>query len=245
MSLLYSQVDGARRSPPSPLRSPLPAPAPARVGVRRPLVHVPVACAVGAEVRDRRPRPRRHPAEARSLTRQRSWASPASARSSCSSCAGSSSACRARSSTTSGTISSRRLQQMPLAYYQARRTGDLMSRATNDLNAVRTMIGPAVMYSASTVLVFAVAIVLMCVDRRAADADRAAAAAAGVDQRQVLRQRDPPAVRGDPGAARRPERGRAGNARRRPRRARLQPGAARDRALPRAPIASTCAATGC
>ena len=33
-----------------------------------------------------------------------------------------------------------RLQLMPLAYYQARRTGDLMSRATNDLNAVRTMI---------------------------------------------------------------------------------------------------------
>src|SRR3954469_16299528 len=54
-----------------------------------------------------------------------------------------------------------RLQQMPLAYYQARRTGDLMSRATNDLNAVRTMIGPAVMYSASTVLVFVVAIILM------------------------------------------------------------------------------------
>jgi ATP-binding cassette subfamily B protein len=36
-----------------------------------------------------------------------------------------------------------------------------MSRATNDLNAVRTMIGPALMYSASTVLVFAVAIALM------------------------------------------------------------------------------------
>ena len=54
-----------------------------------------------------------------------------------------------------------RLQQMPLAYYQARRTGDLMSRATNDLNAVRMMIGPAIMYSASTILVFAVAIVLM------------------------------------------------------------------------------------
>ena len=54
-----------------------------------------------------------------------------------------------------------RLQQMPMGYYQARRTGDLMSRATNDLNAVRMMIGPAVMYSASTILVFAVAIVLM------------------------------------------------------------------------------------
>ena len=54
-----------------------------------------------------------------------------------------------------------RLQQMPLAYYQARRTGDLMSRATNDLNAVRTMIGPAVMYSANTIIVFVVAIILM------------------------------------------------------------------------------------
>jgi ATP-binding cassette, subfamily B, multidrug efflux pump len=54
-----------------------------------------------------------------------------------------------------------RLQQMPLVYYQARRTGDLMSRATNDLNAVRMMIGPAVMYSANTILVFVVAIVLM------------------------------------------------------------------------------------
>src|SRR5262245_45639969 len=54
-----------------------------------------------------------------------------------------------------------RLQLMPVGYYQARRTGDLMSRATNDLNAVRMMIGPAVMYSANTVLVFIVAILLM------------------------------------------------------------------------------------
>jgi ATP-binding cassette subfamily B protein len=50
---------------------------------------------------------------------------------------------------------------MPLAYYQSRRTGDLMSRATNDLNAVRMMVGPAVMYSASTILTFVVAIILM------------------------------------------------------------------------------------
>src|SRR6478752_10115426 len=54
-----------------------------------------------------------------------------------------------------------RLEQQPLGYYQARRTGDLMSRATNDLNAVRMMIGPAIMYSANTVLVFIVAIGLM------------------------------------------------------------------------------------
>ena len=54
-----------------------------------------------------------------------------------------------------------RLQEMPIGYYHARRTGDLMSRATNDLNAVRMMIGPAVMYSANTILVFIVAIILM------------------------------------------------------------------------------------
>ena len=54
-----------------------------------------------------------------------------------------------------------RLELLPLGYYQARRTGDLMSRATNDLNAVRMMIGPAVMYTANTLLVFVVAIAVM------------------------------------------------------------------------------------
>jgi ATP-binding cassette subfamily B multidrug efflux pump len=54
-----------------------------------------------------------------------------------------------------------RLQLLPLGYYQARRTGDLMSRATNDLNAVRMMVGPAVMYTANTILVFIVAIAVM------------------------------------------------------------------------------------
>ena len=47
------------------------------------------------------------------------------------------------------------------AYFQKHRTGDLMSRATNDLNAVRMMIGPSVMYSADTVLRFVVAIAVM------------------------------------------------------------------------------------
>jgi ATP-binding cassette subfamily B protein len=54
-----------------------------------------------------------------------------------------------------------RLEQLSLGYYHSHRTGDLMSRATNDLNAVRMMIGPAIMYSANTVLVFVVAIILM------------------------------------------------------------------------------------
>jgi ATP-binding cassette subfamily B protein len=54
-----------------------------------------------------------------------------------------------------------RLQSLPAAYFQTHRTGDLMSRATNDLNAVRMMIGPAVMYSTSTLLVFVAALALM------------------------------------------------------------------------------------
>lgn len=53
------------------------------------------------------------------------------------------------------------LQTLPLAYFQSHRTGDLMSRATNDLNAVRMMIGPAVMYSANTLLTFVVALSMM------------------------------------------------------------------------------------
>jgi ATP-binding cassette subfamily B protein len=50
---------------------------------------------------------------------------------------------------------------LPLSYFQSHRTGDLMSRATNDLSAVRMMIGPSVMYSANTLLVFVVALILM------------------------------------------------------------------------------------
>jgi ATP-binding cassette, subfamily B, multidrug efflux pump len=54
-----------------------------------------------------------------------------------------------------------RLQRLDLAYFQSRRTGDLMSRATNDLNAVRMVVGPAVMYSANTAVLFVVAIAMM------------------------------------------------------------------------------------
>jgi ATP-binding cassette subfamily B multidrug efflux pump len=53
------------------------------------------------------------------------------------------------------------LQRLHLAYFQHHRTGDLMSRATSDLGAVRMMMGPAVMYTASTVLTFIVGIILM------------------------------------------------------------------------------------
>ena len=61
------------------------------------------------------------------------------------------------------------LQTMPASYFQANRTGDLMSRATNDLNAVRMMIGPAVMYLSDTILAFIVALsAMMAIDWRLA-----------------------------------------------------------------------------
>ena len=44
------------------------------------------------------------------------------------------------------------LEKQPAAYYQQHRIGDIMARMTNDLNAVRMLLGPAIMYSANTVL---------------------------------------------------------------------------------------------
>jgi len=44
------------------------------------------------------------------------------------------------------------LEKQPAVYYQHRRTGDIMARMTNDLSAVRMLLGPAIMYSANTVL---------------------------------------------------------------------------------------------
>ncbi|MCS7315752.1 MAG: ABC transporter ATP-binding protein [Bryobacterales bacterium] len=46
-------------------------------------------------------------------------------------------------------------------FYARTRTGDVMARATNDLNAVRMMLGPGVMYWFETSLTFALAVVVM------------------------------------------------------------------------------------
>src|SRR5579871_6846482 len=45
-----------------------------------------------------------------------------------------------------------RLERLSYSYYQRNRTGDIMARATNDLNAVRMLLGPAIMYSANTIV---------------------------------------------------------------------------------------------
>ena len=44
----------------------------------------------------------------------------------------------------------RKLEAQDSGFYQRYRTGDIMARMTNDLNAVRMLLGPALMYSANT-----------------------------------------------------------------------------------------------
>jgi ATP-binding cassette subfamily B multidrug efflux pump len=55
----------------------------------------------------------------------------------------------------------RHLVSLSPDYYGRTRTGDIMARATNDLNAVRMMLGPGVMYWFETSLTFALAIAIM------------------------------------------------------------------------------------
>ncbi|MBX5494192.1 MAG: ABC transporter ATP-binding protein [Bryobacteraceae bacterium] len=55
----------------------------------------------------------------------------------------------------------RHLTRLSYDFYARFRTGDIMARATNDLNAVRMMLGPGVMYWTETVLTFAFAITVM------------------------------------------------------------------------------------
>ncbi len=54
------------------------------------------------------------------------------------------------------------LQRLSLQFFRQSNTGDLMSRATNDLNAVRNYLGPGIMYSLNTLfrLIFALSAML-------------------------------------------------------------------------------------
>src|SRR5213079_1712078 len=53
------------------------------------------------------------------------------------------------------------LERLSYSYYQRTRTGDIMARVTNDLNAVRMLLGPAIMYSANTLVFTAGALAFM------------------------------------------------------------------------------------
>ena len=54
-----------------------------------------------------------------------------------------------------------RLEAQQASFFQRHRTGDIMARSTNDLNAVRQLLGPAIMYSANTVVFIAFALPFM------------------------------------------------------------------------------------
>ncbi len=54
-----------------------------------------------------------------------------------------------------------RLEGLSYSYYQRNRTGDIMARATNDLSAVRNLLGPAIMYSANTAVLMTGALAFM------------------------------------------------------------------------------------
>jgi ATP-binding cassette subfamily B multidrug efflux pump len=53
------------------------------------------------------------------------------------------------------------LERQAPSYYHTHRTGDIMARTTNDLNAVRMLLGPAIMYSANTIVFTAAALPFM------------------------------------------------------------------------------------
>ena len=55
----------------------------------------------------------------------------------------------------------RHLESLSYSYYQRTRVGDIMARATNDLNAVRMLLGPAIMYTANTIVFTAGALAFM------------------------------------------------------------------------------------
>lgn len=53
------------------------------------------------------------------------------------------------------------IQKLPLRYFQNNSTGNIMAHATNDINAVRSFIGPAVMYSIDTGIRILIVVVIM------------------------------------------------------------------------------------
>src|SRR5215470_10678087 len=55
----------------------------------------------------------------------------------------------------------RHLESLSYSFYQRTRTGDIMAKSTNDLNAVRMLLGPGIMYTANTIVFTAIALAFM------------------------------------------------------------------------------------
>ena len=91
------------------------------------------------------------------------------------------------------------LETLSYSYYQRTRTGDIMARATNDLNAVRMLLGPAIMYSANTIVFTAGALAFMISISPKLTLYAFLPLPAGQRGHSVFRQEDSRALRAHPG----------------------------------------------
>ncbi len=102
------------------------------------------------------------------------------------------------------------LLRLPPQFYDRWRTGDLMSRATNDVQAVRQVAGPSIMYLVNTITIGAMALGLMIWISPRLTAHRHDSHGPDAAPRDVDRQEDQRAIRADPGAVLRDLQFRAG-----------------------------------
>jgi ABC-type multidrug transport system fused ATPase/permease subunit len=104
----------------------------------------------------------------------------------------------------------RKLVSLAPEYYAKNRTGDVMARATNDLNAVRMMLGPGVMYWTETILTFVITIAVMASIDWRAYGTRDLAGSACKRRDDCVRPAHPHAFRGHSGNVLRHQQPRAG-----------------------------------
>ena len=126
-----------------------------------------------------------------------------------------------------------RLTTLSFSYYNRTPTGDLMARATNDLNAVRMVLGPGIMYSVNTVVTLIAALTLMLVLSWQLTLIALIPLPAHLALHVPLRPGHPQAVRGGAGAVLRHHGPRPGVPGRGPGGEGLHPGRGRHRGLPR------------
>ncbi len=117
-----------------------------------------------------------------------------------------------------------RLMRLEPEFFVRNRTGELMSRCTNDLNAVRMVLGPGIMYSATTLVTMILAIFFMVNLSPALSSLGAAAGSFRRRLRVVFRRCDPPPFGTHSGGAGHSFRASRRKSRRSPRNPRLCPG---------------------
>ena len=126
----------------------------------------------------------------------------------------------------------RHLQRLSFGFYDRHQTGQLMSRATVDLQSVRIFLGYGLIFFSQNVVTVVIVVGRAARDRLAARADRARDLAGDDVRRLPLLAPQPPDPEGRAAARRRRDDARRGEHRRRARREGVRAGGARGRALP-------------